>query len=358
MGPIENLSPYGFACLPNVDRHGREIVVVAIAAHFELPRPGRVHRGPLVRCEQQPPPHFDDVYWGDPATTSLRYEGQSAYARPGTDVYLNGSAHAPHGRPVRQLDVDLAVGPCRVSAHVTGDRVLVNTAGTLRASRPAPFVRMPLVWERAYGGGNIEAGASGYDPRNPLGVGLYASLEAATNAALPNIEDPRARIGQPGSRPRPVGFGPVARHWLPRASFAGTYDENWKRTRAPLWPDDFDERFFLAAAPGLRAIPHLQGGESVLMSGMHPEGGFGFVLPTLRLSCKSVFRGQVERVGMRFDALILEPDENRVSLILRANVQLDRGAQHHHSLVRVLEAWEPMPPTGSPGGPAPTGARS
>jgi hypothetical protein len=57
-----------------------------------------------------------------------------------------------------------------------------------------------------------------------------------------------------------------------------------------------------------------------------------------------VFHGRVERVGLRVDALILEPDEDRVSLILRANVQLGRGADHSHTLVRALEAWEPMPP--------------
>lgn len=349
MGPIENLSPFGFACLPNVDRHGQEIVVVAVAAHFKLPRPGRVHRGPLAPCEQQPPPHFDDVYWGDPATTSLRYEGQSAYSRPGTDVYLNGSAHAPHGRPVERVDVDLGVGPCRARARVTGDRVWVSVAGSLRASPPVPFVRIPLVWERAYGGGSIEAGASGHEARNPIGVGLYPSLELASNAALPNIEDPNAPLVEPGSRPRPVGFGPVARHWHPRSSFAGTYDEQWKRTRAPLWPDDFDERFFLAAAPGLSAIPHLRGGESVMMSGVHPDGGFGFALPTLRLSCKSVFHGHTQRVGLRLDALILEPDEGHVSLILRTNVELGRGAEHRHTLVRTLEPWEPMPALTPPG---------
>jgi hypothetical protein len=78
MGPFENLTRYGFAQLPNVDRRGEEIAIVAVAAHFTLPRPGRPHAGPLEPCEEQPPPHFDDVYWGAPAKTSLRYEGQSA----------------------------------------------------------------------------------------------------------------------------------------------------------------------------------------------------------------------------------------------------------------------------------------
>ncbi|PRP97429.1 hypothetical protein ENSA5_34210 [Enhygromyxa salina] len=343
MGPIENLSPYGFAFLPNVDRDGEEIVVVAAAAHFALPPAGRRHLGPLAPCEDQAPPHFDDVYWGDPTTTSLRYEGQSAYTRPGTDIYLNGSAHAPGGRAVAEVAVELAVGSCRARARVFGDRVWVNTAGALRVSPPVPFVRMPLVWERAFGGGSVDAGEHGYEPRNPIGVGVYASARAASDAPLPNIEHPAALISELWSRPPPVGFGPIGRHWRPRVAFAGTYDESWVRNRAPLWPDDFDERFFLAAAPGLSAIPHLRGGEPVIMSGVDPGGGLGFRLPTVRLSCKSVFKRRVERVGMRLDAVILEPDEGSLTLILRATVALGRGGDHNYTVVRALEDWEAMP---------------
>jgi hypothetical protein len=333
MGPIENLSPYGFAQLPNVDRKGEEIAIVAVAAHFMLPQPGRPHAGPLARCDEQPPPHFDDVYWGEPGKSSLRYEGQSAYTRPGTDVHVNASAHAPGGRPVEQMDVDVTVGPCRLRARVIGDRVWVGAAGTLRASPPVPFVRMPLLWERAFGGGDVAAGGRGYEPRNPVGTGVCSSLEQVSGTKLPNLENPAELVREPWSRPAPVGFGPVARHWWPR----------WIETRAPLWPDDFDERFFSAAPAGACAAPHLRGGESVMMSGVHPAGGFGFRLPIVRLCCKSVFGAHTQRVGMRLDAVILEPDDGRVTLILRAVVGLGRRSDHRHTIVRALEDWETMP---------------
>jgi hypothetical protein len=343
MGPFENLTRYGFAQLPNVDRNGEEIAIVAVAAHFTLPRPGRPHAGPLEPCEEQPPPHFDDVYWGAPGKSSLRYEGQSAYTRPGTDVHVNGSAHAPGGRPVEQMDVDVAVGPCRLRARVIGDRVWVSAGGTLRASPPVPFVRMPLVWERAFGGGDITAGGRGYEPRNPVGTGVFTSVDGASGARLPNLENPVELVREPWSRPAPVGFGPVARHWWPRASFVGTYDQRWVETRAPLWPDDFDERFFSAAPAGACAAPHLRGGESVMMSGVHPAGGFGFRLPIVRLSCKSVFGSHTERVGMRLDAVILEPDDARLTMIFRAVIGLGRPSDHSHTIVRALEDWEAMP---------------
>src|SRR5690606_33494855 len=264
--------------------------------------------------EDQPPPPLADVHWGDPATTSIRYEGLNAYTRPATDVYLNGSAWARRGRPVEQMDVEVRVGPCQARARVIGDRVWVSAFGTLRAPPPVAFEHMPLRWERAFGGGSVDAGERGFEARNPLGVGLYRSIEQAADAPLPNVEDPRALVTEPWSRPAPVGFGAVARHWRPRIGFAGTYDEPWTRTRAPLWPDDFDERFFIAAAPGLWASPHLRGGESVVLGGLHPEGGFGFRLPTVRLSCKSVFFGRVDRHVMRLDAVWIEPDEMSLTL--------------------------------------------
>ena len=284
MGPIENLSRYGYGFLPNVDRHGDEILVIAIAARFALPQPGRPHAGPLEPTPEQAPPSFADVYWGDPATTSLRTEGLSAYTRPGTDVYLSGSAWAPGGRPVERMEVELRVGPCGRVARVTGDRVWVE------------------------------------------------------------IEDPRGLVSELWSRPDPVGFGPIGRHWSPRSSYAGTYDEDWTRERAPLWPEDFDERFFLAASPGMHAVPHLRGGETVVLSGVHPGGGFGFRLPTVRLSCKSVYHGRTDRVAMRLDAVTLEPDEGSLTLAYRATVELGRGGDHRYTVVRELEAGEATPP--------------
>lgn len=343
MGPVENLSRYGFGFLPNVDRHGDEILVVAIAARYALPQAGRIHHGELELHQDQLAPNFGDIHWGDPATTSLRYEGLSAYTRPATDVYVNGSAWARAGRPVDQMDVEVRVGPCQACARVIGDRVWVNTLGSLRASPPVAFERMPLRWERAFGGGSVDAGARGFEARNPLGVGLYRSIEQATDAPLPNLENPRGLVSEPWSRPDPVGFGAVARHWRPRVDFVGTYDERWTRTRAPLWPEDFDERFFIAAAPGLSATPHLRGGESVMLAGLHPDGGFGFRLPSLRLACKSVFFGRVDRHAMQLDAVWIEPDDMSLTLALRCTVAFGRGSDHRYTVIRELEPWEAGP---------------
>ena len=42
---------------------------------------------------------------------------------------------------------------------------------------------------------------------------------------VPNLEDPAAPLQQIGQTPAPACFAPIAPSWLPRRSYAGTYDE-------------------------------------------------------------------------------------------------------------------------------------
>ena len=59
--------------------------------------------------------------------------------------------------------------------------------------------------------------------------------------------------------PAPGGFGPIGPDWEPRQRHAGTYDERWKRERAPVLPADFDPRHNCVAPPGLWSATPLLG---------------------------------------------------------------------------------------------------
>lgn len=334
MGPVENLTPYGAAALSGVTREGDEVRTVLLAAHFPLPPPGRRVERPLIPTDEQPAPVTADVYWGEPGASSLRYEGLTAYTRNCTDIHIQGSAWAPGGRPVTSMDVSVAVGACRKTLRVHGDRIWLHRMGFTRASSPAPFVTMPLRWERALGG----------DQRNPVGRSVFRSAREADGAPVPNIEFPHSPITDPCSRSEPAGIGPIAKHWSPRASFAGTYDEAWVAQRAPLWPEDLDLRFFQSAAPGLTAPTHLVGGEDVVLDGFAAEGTYAFTLPRLRLVCKSVFRTAIHRQPMTLDVVVLEPDQGTLTLLWRATVPFSRqGREHEYTSVRELETWEAFP---------------
>ena len=76
-------TPFAVTSMPSLDRDGRDLALVVAAAHYDWPR---VRDDPPILREDQPAVGMADVYNGDPARSSLRWEGQSAYARPGTDI--------------------------------------------------------------------------------------------------------------------------------------------------------------------------------------------------------------------------------------------------------------------------------
>src|SRR5256885_5641452 len=105
---------------------------------------------------QQPPPHSSDVYWGEPGASSLKYAADIHVGKIGTDVALVGSAHAPRGRAVTEMLCAVSVAGRRKVVRVVGDRTWRGAVAG--ATSPVPFVSMPLVYERAFGGRDQEGG--------------------------------------------------------------------------------------------------------------------------------------------------------------------------------------------------------
>ncbi|HYO68951.1 MAG TPA: DUF2169 domain-containing protein [Archangium sp.] len=351
MPAIENATAFAVRDFLSIDKDDTDNLVVCVCGAFRLPAPGRPASKELLLADEQPEPLSEDVYWGEPRSSSLRYEGQSAYLRPGTDIYVNGHAWAPLGRPVKEMLAAVKVGPCRKGIQVFGDRVWRRGITGWQPSTPVPFASMPLRYERSFGGPTAPGERSRlYEDRNPLGRGFYPeSARDAVDQPLPNLEDLVQRLTSPTERMAPVGFSAIARSWQPRLSLGGTYDQKWVEQRAPLWPRDFDVRFFHAAAPGLVATPWLEGGEEVVLSGLAPDGAFAFHLPRRRLLAKAVFRGRSERRRMLLDAVLVEPDERLLRLYWRVAFPVEEGlAQHEYTLVRELEPWEEAPPPHAP----------
>lgn len=330
--------------MPSMSLDDEELAMIVVAASHDMPTPAARSPEPLAVSDEQAPIPLGDEYNGEPGASSLRWEGQGVCTRPGTDIYVSGHAWAPRGKPVGQVSVGVRVGPCQRTAIVFGERFWsVGLSGRV-PTKPQPFERIPLLYERCFGG-TVE-GARGKTAvavdHNPVGRGLHDDPE---QHPLPNIENPAELLSSPSDRPLPHGFGPVARGWLPRRSLAGTYSSTWVDTRAPLWPPDLDPRFFLAASPGLQAQPYLQGGEPVSLVGLHPDGPIGFELPSLRLVAKFYLADRVERRSLVLDAIMLEPDEAKVTSIWRASV-IARPTMLavEHATLRLLEPWEQAPP--------------
>jgi uncharacterized protein YjbI with pentapeptide repeats len=197
-----------------------------------------------------------DLYREEDPAKSLHYASDLALFKPRADVLLVGAARAPGGFPVHSLAVRLRVGDLCKTIEVIGNRKWEKRFFGARTSTPEPFVTMPLGYENAFGG-------AGYR-YNPVGKGKGG-------ADLPNLEDPRHRIGGPWDTPEPAGFGPLAADWGQRAGRLGTYDKKWFKTRWPWLPEDFDWGHFNAAPRDQQVEGYLRGDEVLELDNLHPS---------------------------------------------------------------------------------------
>jgi hypothetical protein len=322
---IENRTPFAFADLYLADEEGRPVVVTVIRASYEI-----VGRRLRIAEQQAPVPLGGELNGtGGADRASYRLEPEAAFVKPATDVVLLG-----HARPPRfgasESSVSLQVGSLTKTVAVIGDRTWVKSAGGIAATRPQPFERIPLIYERAFGGWDRSAGTPerpAFEPRNPVGTGFRApSGRFEEGIVLPNFEDPDRRLGSYGDVVPPAGFGFVSPNWQPRAALGGTYDAAWSRERMPRLPADFDRRFFNAASPGLVSRGYLRGDEPVAVVGTSPGAGLSFQLPAVARPTVRVglLRGD-EWPAAELDTLVVDSDEDRVYLTWRAHVVLRDG---------------------------------
>jgi hypothetical protein len=320
----DNRTPFTFEPLFLSDEEMRPLLVPVVKATFELSPQGK-----LTLAEEQEPLEMAGKKWDDSEESSDRYEPEAAFFKPATDVVLVGHAHAQE-RGARELLVALRVGPVQKGVKVIGDRLWFKSMGSIAMTKPAPFERIPLRYERAFGGwdrSHPEAVKHTFEPRNPVGTGFRApSGRFEEGVRLPNLEDPTQLVKAWGDTPPPAGFGFIGPHWQPRASFAGTYDAAWEKSRKPLLPKDFDRRFLNAASPGLIAPGYLQGNEPVVIANATPEGRLAFNLPGLPPPRVVVFRkrGSDAELELRLDTVIIDTDAMRLFLLWRGMLVLAR----------------------------------
>ncbi|MGB7218836.1 MAG: DUF2169 domain-containing protein [Vicinamibacterales bacterium] len=312
---LKNQTPFKAAIAVLPDRAGIDTLYVIVKATITL-------RPALSLAELQVPPVMADEYYADPATSSLRAGSEMHIGKSGTDVLLVGRAWAPGKRPVRQMRVSMSVADRRKTIQITGDRVWRDG----RPSDPQPFESMPLVWERAFGGVYRRGEQVLAEGRNPVGCGFAGGRSAADmqGQPVPNLEDQATPLQQLGETPAPACLAPIAPSWLPRRSFAGTYDEKWQNARAPYLPDDFDPRFFQSAASEFAFDRYLQGGEPVQVDGVTPDGPITFTVPTPHLIVAVTVAGSTEEPTPNLETLSIEPDENRACFTWRAALACDR----------------------------------
>ncbi|MDI1445068.1 DUF2169 domain-containing protein [Polyangium sp. 6x1] len=225
------------------------------------------------------------------------------------EVLALGWAFAPPGRKVPARSAKIEVGAMSKELWVVGDRVWKGGV----ASEPVPFDKMPISWDRAFGG-------EGYG-LNPVGRGFAPTKPEAGEPVhpLPNVELPKKLCASPRDRPPPAGFAPIDPSWPRRTGKLGTYDKRWLETRFPDFPDDFDPSYFNIAPEDQWLDAPLEGGERVVIEHMHPskdriEGHLPRFLPRCFVSREGDL---LREMSLRLDTVWLVPHAERVVLIYR-----------------------------------------
>jgi hypothetical protein len=313
MWALENLTPYAAERSWVQDKNGVQHWIVVVKATYEILPDASVRL-----ANEQVPIFRLALHRGDPAKSSLIYDADIIGRKVTTDIVVNGNAHAPNGRRVDTLEVRVTVGSVDKTLTVTGNRNWHAGVSGIAMTSPEPFETMPIAYERAFGGFD----QTGRDPTqhrmfdaNPVGVGFATHPKHLHNSAVPNIEYPSERLRDWTQRPAPAGLGPIPRWWTPRREYAGTYDQRWIEQRAPLWAVDFDERYHQSAPPDQQTAGFLRGGEVVELTNLTPSGRLRFAIPKVHLGFTSFFGREQQHHGGHLDAVIIEPDQNRVMLV-------------------------------------------
>lgn len=315
MWQINNRTPYAAERSWVRDQHGAHHWIVATSATFNVSA-----GGDLTLADPQVAPLLAPEYLAEDGASSLRRDADLGMLKPATDVIVNGHAFAPRGQPVAEVPISLRFADVQKTLVVRGENVFYSGAAGLATTAPRPFVRMPVVYERAFGGfDSKDANVARHRiyARNPVGVGFATRTAHLENTPGPNVVVPGKDFAKAG----PAGFGAIASHWSPRAELAGTYDAAWVEMRQPFLPADYDPRFVLCAPADQRSqVGYLPPGTRVELVHMTPDGVMSFELPAVRLKCTTRFGGRRHEHPMVLASVILEPDVEQVQLVWQTSL--------------------------------------
>lgn len=232
-----------------VDLAGKRVLSVGVISSFALHPDAAL--GPREQSEVWP---LATAAIGEMAPLD---EG---WAKFNGEFFVYGAAYMPRGGTEQPISVRAQLGSVQKQLAVYGDRTL----SAIGPSEPAPFWKMPLTPQNAYGG-------RGHD-MNPRGKGYDETEDddALTAWQLPNVENPADLIVSRSDRPDPAGFWALSAEDSRRMRHFGSVDEQWLKTRWPHLPLDTAPGYFQAAAADQQANGFWRGDEPFALFNLHP----------------------------------------------------------------------------------------
>ena len=313
---LDNRTPYEAERTWVRDKEGVHHWIVVVKATYDI-----AEDGTLSLSDEQVEPLHTPKYNGVDGESSLRYEADLVAMKPSTDVYLNAIAYAPKGKPTKKVKVSFQIDRLRKELLVYGDRTWQRSLTVdVVPSSPKLFERMPITYERAFGGldqQDTNPQKHLIDFRNPVGIGVAANKSRLVGKPAPNIEDPTQKLGKGW----PAGFGAIASYWSPRKDLGGTYDETWEAQRQPLLPVDYDPKCLLCAPVNQQLPGYLKGGNRIELINLTPVGLLRFTLPKIYFQFDSHFGSKCKPHDSELVSVIIESDGPRLILAWQTNLR-------------------------------------
>lgn len=327
MWRVKNKTPFSAEGYFERDRDGREVWCIAVRARFTI-----APDGTTIIAEQQSPIKLAPEYVNNDPQELLSESDISPF-RPNTDMLVHGQVCTPEYKPLNKQNIYIRAGNLEKKAVAIGSRRALISKNKIQLIDHQPIQNLPLSWRYAYGGKDLAQGNNSEHvmESNPIGTGYCSkpltSLDNDTEFDLPCIEDIHHTMTSDSLNSSPVGFGPVAAYWSPRKEHAGTFDQTWQTSRAPLLPLDFSENFYQSAPIDQIYKGNLVGGEPVTIDGLHAQGQYHFHLPNIRLYAKTWLGRQM--FNMRFKLITLELHATDKAIEMIWNSHLPCNGQDH-----------------------------
>jgi hypothetical protein len=347
------------------DRH--YILSVLVKKTFTIGKNGK-----CTDAEEMLPLYNECVYYPD-NDKLLQHDYDLFAFKPMTDVVIKG--HARNKTATNKFLVQIQIGRQQTSIQVLGNRkAYLNAEKKIQFTNPEIVPEMPLRYDYAYGGCDIEAEKKiilpdpelikllppGLDlfakslfryQRNPLGKGFIVQNNSTSfdNLELPNLEDPSDLITPQNllagdenrwyEMPLPRCTDWVDTNFFPRLAYFGLVPLTQFFEQKPnqlkeifnKWADadllnnnvsknNFSFRCTNGASLGLQ-LPFLQRGESVRLVNIHPQtADFSFELPA---EFPKIWidgrKGKLLETNPVIQTIVIEPDEHRLSIVWRGS---------------------------------------
>jgi hypothetical protein len=236
----------------------------------------------------------------------------------GTDCIVAGTA-IPFRVPTDSRLLAMAIGSVKKTVRLFGPRVYMKTPLGVRAGPSAPIVATPLRFDHCYGGyepGNFEARVA----ENPIGRGFALDPERLVGSEAHRLE-PANQLGLPVHASGGC-FAPIDHSWEPRNGHGGTYDERWRRKRAPAAPSDRSPLYHSTVRPEQRSSTPLTLPFTIDLVGFVEEP-ISLALPAYGIDIATeIERGSGDLYPAPLTRVIVSLDERVVELAFVASVPL------------------------------------